>query len=579
MSTIDEVKQKIDIVEVVSQYVTLKKAGRNLTAPCPFHSEKHASFFVFPERQSWHCFGACGTGGDVFAFVMKKEGIEFGEALRLLADKAGVTLPSFTAPGPKKEEKEELFRANEAAALYYNNLLLNHPAAEKARQYISKRGFTSKTIADFQLGFSFDAWEALKTHLIERGHREPDLLNAGLLYQAEDGKSHDRFRGKLMIPIRDIRGRVTGFGARVLDDSMPKYINSPQTPTFDKSATLYGIDRAAADIRKQDVAIIMEGYMDVIMAHQCGVTNTVASMGTAITETQVNTLKKLTRHLILSLDADAAGEEAMLRTVGSENILGAEIKVIRLPQGKDPDEVIKEDIEKWRDLVKNATPLIDFLFEKTTLKLDLTRAGDKSSAVERLLPVVAGVNDPIRQAHYLQKLAALVRVDMNTIKDSLNRLKPAPARRRAPSPKPASHAAKDNREEYCLALLLQHPELKECLEELSPECFENSENRAIYNAYMETPDVVSLKDAVDPAVHDHLDAIAARSLPALKNNVELKFIDCALELRKRYLKNLAARKAESGSENDNDTRLEEDIEISRQLKELDARRNKKHRPL
>ncbi|MGD0795196.1 MAG: DNA primase [Dehalococcoidales bacterium] len=579
MSTIDEVKQKIDIVEVVSQYVTLKKAGRNLTAPCPFHSEKHASFFVFPERQSWHCFGACATGGDVFAFVMKKEGIEFGEALRLLADKAGVALPTYTQPGPKKEEKEELYRANEAAALYYNNLLLNHPAAEKARQYISKRGFTSKTIADFQLGFSLDAWEALKQHLIERGHKEADLLTAGLLYQAEDGKSHDRFRGKLMIPIRDIRGRVTGFGARVLDDSMPKYINSPQTPVFDKSATLYGIDRAAADIRKQDVAIIMEGYMDVIMAHQCGVTNAVASMGTAITETQVNTLKKLTRHLILSLDADAAGEEAMLRAVGSENILGAEIKVIRLPEGKDPDEVLMESVAKWQGLVKNATPLIDFLFEKTTLKLDLTRAGDKSSAVERLLPVVAGVNDPIRQAHYLQKLAALVRVDMNTIKDSLNRLKPAPARRRAPSPKPASHAAKDNREEYCLALLLQHPELKECLEELSPECFENSENRAIYNAYMETPDVVSLKDAVDPAVHEHLDAIAARSLPALKNNVELKFIDCALELRKRYLKNLAARKAESGSENDNDTRLEEDIEISRQLKELDARRNKKHRPL
>ncbi len=576
MSTIDEVKQKIDIVEVIGQYVTLKKAGRNLTAPCPFHSEKHASFFVFPERQSWHCFGACATGGDVFAFVMKKEGIEFGEALRLLADKAGVVLPTFTQPGPKKEEKEEFYHANEAAALYYNNLFLNSPAAEKARKYIAKRGLTAKTIADFQIGFSLDAWEALKTHLIERGHKEDDLLTAGLLYKGEDGKSHDRFRGKVMIPIKDAKGRVTGFGARVLDNSEPKYINSPQSPTFDKSATLYGIDRAAAEIRKSDFAIIMEGYMDVIMAHQYGVSNAVASMGTSITETQVNTLKKLTRHLVLSLDADAAGEEAMLRTVGSENTLGAEIKVIRLPEGKDPDEVLLESAEKWQELVKNAVPLIDFLFEKTTAGLDLTKAGDKSAAVEKLLPVVAGINDPIRQAHYLQKLAALVKVDMNTIKESLNRLKPAAARRRTPAAKQAVRAVKDLKEEYCLALLLQHPELKECLAELAPEYFENSENRAIYEAYAACADVVSLKDTVDPAIHEHLETVAARVIPAQKNNIEVKFIDCTLELRKKYLKNLAARKAESGE--GSEVQPEEDLEISRQLKELDDRRSKKRAP-
>jgi DNA primase len=587
MTVIDEVKQKTDIVEVVSQYVTLKKAGRNLTAPCPFHSEKHASFFVFPERQSWHCFGACATGGDVFAFVMKKEGIEFGEALRLLADKAGVVLPTFTQPGPKKEEKEELYHANEAAAIYYNNLFLNSPAAEKARKYITKRGFTAKTIADFQLGFSLDAWEALKNHLIERGHKEADLLTAGLLYQGEDGKSHDRFHGKLIIPIRDIKGRVTGFGARVLDDSLPKYINSPQSPIFDKSATLYGIDHAAADIRKQDTAIIMEGYMDVIMAHQYGVTNAVASMGTAITETQVNTLKKLTRHLILSLDADAAGEEAMLRTVGAENTLGAEIKIIRLPEGKDPDEVLMESTAKWQELVKNATPLIDFMFEKTTRTLDLARAGDKSLAVEKLLPVVAALNDPIRQAHYLQKLAALVKVDMNTIKDSLNRLKPATARRRTAPPRPTIQAAKDRREEYCLALLLQHPELKECVEELSPEYFESSENRAIYSAYINCQDVVSLKEAVDPAVHERLDAIAAKNIPALKNNVETKFIDCVLELQKKYYRNLEARRSEifaqevesSGKGADLIRLQQEGIEPSTRLKELEARRSRQRKPL
>jgi DNA primase len=576
MTAIDEVKQKIDIAEVIGQYTTLKKAGRNLTALCPFHSEKHPSFFVYPEQQSWHCFGACSTGGDVFAFIMKKEGIDFGEALRLLAERAGVTLPTRTEPGIKKEEKEEFYRANEAAALYFNNLLLNAPAAEKARNYVAKRGFTPQTVAVFLLGFSLDAWEALKQHLLERGHSEANLLTAGLIYQAESGQTHDRFRGKLMIPIRDSRGRVTGFGARVLDDSLPKYINSPQTPTFDKSATLYGIDRAAADIRKQDMAIIMEGYMDVIMAHQCGVTNAVASMGTAITETQVNTLKKLSRNLILSLDADAAGEEAMLRTVVYENILNAEMRVILLPEGKDPDEVIKEDIGKWQDLVKKAAPLIDFMFEKTTAKLDLKKAMDKSLAVERLLPVVAGINDPVRQAHYLQKLAGLVKVDMNTIMASLSRLKPASTRRKAPLPKPSVPASKDRREEYCLALLLQHPELKEHLAEVSPEYFESSENREIFNAYKMAPDVVSLKEQVDPAIHEHLDTIINRNIPAPKNNIEPKFLDCALELRKRYLKSLAARKAESAGAEDDRARLEEDMEISRQLKELDARRSRKH---
>ncbi len=576
MSAIDEVKQKTDIVEVISQYTTLKKAGRNLTALCPFHSEKNPSFFVYPERQSWHCFGACNTGGDVFAFIMKKEGLEFGETLRFLADKAGVILPARTEPGVKKEEKEELYRANDAAALYYNNLLLNHPAAEKARQYISKRGYTPKTVADFQLGFSLDAWEALKTHLLERGHSEADLLTTGLIYQAENGQTHDRFRGKLMIPIRDSRGRVTGFGARVLDDSLPKYINSPQSPVFDKSATLYAIDRAAAEIRKQDTAIIMEGYMDVITAHQNGITNAIASMGTAITETQINTLRKLSRNLCLAMDADSAGEEAMLRTVGYENILNSEIRVITMPEGEDPDDVIRGNTDNWRELVNQATPLVDFLFRKTTVKLDLNTARDKSLAVDKLLPVVAGINDPIRQAHYIQKLAALVKVDMNTIKASLSRLKPTPTRQRTPLPKPAIQVTQDRREEYCLALLLQHPELRERLAELTPEYLESSENREILEAYKNTPDVVSLKEGVDPAIHEHLDAIINKTLPTLKNNIEAKFTDCILELRKRYLKNLAARKGESGDTEDEQARLEEDIEISRQLKELDARRNQKH---
>jgi DNA primase len=592
MSAIDEIKQKIDIVEVIGQYATLKKAGRNLTALCPFHSEKHPSFFVYPEQQSWHCFGACNTGGDVFAFVMKKEGLEFGEALRQLALKAGVTLPSKMAAEGKKEEKEELYQVNEAAALYFHNLLLNSPAAVKAKNYIEKRGFTAKTIADFQLGFSLDSWESLKQYLRERGHSEETMLTAGLLVQAEDGRTYDRFRGKIMFPIRDSRGRVTGFGARVLDDSLPKYVNSPQTPTFDKSGTLYGIDRAAAEIRKQDKAIIMEGYMDVIMAHQNGITNAIASMGTAITETQVNTLKKLSRNLILALDADAAGEEAMLRTVGYENILNAEIRVIELPEGKDPDDVIRENIDNWRSLIKEAVPLIDFMFEKTIVKLDLTTARDKSGAVERLLPIVADINDPIRQAHYLQKLAAIVKVDMNTIKASLSRIKPTTSRSKTPTrggPRPAvaktlRPLASSSREEYCLALLLQYPELRSQPQDLSPEYFESSENREIFNAWQEVSDILSLRERIDPAIHEHLDSIIKSVVykTLSSTDIERRYTACIRELEKRYLQNLEARRGEifaqeveSGGKGADIVRLQkEGIEPSTKLRELDAHKRR-----
>lgn len=579
MSVIDEIKQKLDIAEVIGSYVALKKAGRNLTAPCPFHSEKTPSFFVFPERQSWHCFGACNTGGDVFSFVMKKEGMDFGEALRLLAQRAGVILPSKPEAGLKKEDKEEYFLANEAAALYYHNLLINSPAASKAKNYIEKRGLSTRTILDFQLGYSLDNWEALKTYLMEKGHSVKTLVTAGLLYQDEKGKSHDRFRNKLMIPIKDARGRVTGFGARVLDDSLPKYINSPQSPTFDKSGTLYGIDRAAAEIRKKDAAIIMEGYMDVIMAHQYGVNNAVASMGTSITDTQINVLKKLSKNIILSLDADAAGEEAMLRTVSYENILGAEIRVIRLPEGKDPDEVMLADINEWYKLVDNALPLIDFMFEKKASNLDLTTALGKTTAVNTLLPVLAAITDPVRQAHYLQRLAALVKVDMNTIKVSLDQLRQSTKKWFTAQSKPVIKINRPlvayKREEYLLTMLLQNPEYRKMEEDISIY-MENSVNREIYRVWKEAADLAVLKEKLDPAIHEHVDAILNKRIPAGdRNETEQRILDCISELKRTYLKNMAARRAESAQMETGPLKLEEAVEISQQLHNLDIDRAKK----
>ncbi|MFC1942223.1 DNA primase [Chloroflexota bacterium] len=576
MSAIDEVKQRTDIVEVVSQYASLKKAGRNLTALCPFHSEKAPSFFVYPEQQSWHCFGACNTGGDVFAFIMKKEGFSFGEALNLLAERAGVSLPQRIEREGEKEEKGELYQVNDAAALYFNNLLINSPAGEKARSYVASRGFLPQTVTNFQLGFSLDSWEALKQYLREKGYEESTLLTAGLIIEAENGKTYDRFRGKLMFPIRDIKGRTIGFGGRALDNSMPKYTNSPQTPAFDKGGNLYGIDLAAAAIRQQDMAIIMEGYMDVITAHQNGITNVVASMGTAVTETHVNILKKLSKNLVLALDADAAGEEAMLRGVSYENTLNSEVRVIILPEGTDPDDVIREDVNKWQDFVGKALPIVDFTFNVVTSKLDMTAARDKSVSVDRLLPIVAEIRDPIRQAHYLQKLAGLVNVGAHTLEAALSTMKPTPVRRKITDPQPPTTRAlrpfmSSPREEYCLALLLQYPELKLHQENLSPEYFESSQNREIFTAWQTTDDLSSLKENLDPAIHEHLDAIINKSLPSTKNNIEQKYVDCAIELRKKYLKGLAAKKAEAGNTDSNVP----DMEISNQLRELEARTSHK----
>jgi DNA primase len=575
MGAVDEVKQRIDIVEVIGRDIKLTKAGRTFKGLCPFHGEKHPSFYVYPEQQSWHCFG-CNNGGDVFSFVMKKQNIDFGEALRQLAQQAGVVIPSRFEPGAESGEKQRLYDVNQAAAQYFHNLLINSAAGKKAQDYIAKRGFTEQTVKDFQLGYSANSWDALKKYLSERDYTEKEMLTAGLLAEAEGKQSHDRFRNKLMFPILDVRGRVTGFGGRVLDDSLPKYINSPQTPLFDKSGTLYGINLARNAIREKDSAIIVEGYMDVITAHQNGFKNVVASMGTAVTERQVNILKRLTRNLILALDADAAGEEATLRAVGYENTLDAEVRVIIMPTGKDPDDVIKGDKKNWQKLVEKAVPIVDYTFNMATAGLDLNTARGKTSARDRLLPIIGEIRDNVRKAHYLQKLAGLLRVTERDLEADLARLKSSQlrGRARAPEAEPVRLTLSSPKEEYCLALLLQRPELKRRDEGLKEEYFENSENREIFIAWRQSDKIEEIRERLEPVIHEHLDYLANRQL--LSNNLEQKYAQCALDLREKFLRNLKnkqeavlALEAQSGGTAAELAKLEElGIEVNRQLAEV-----------
>ncbi len=582
MGAVDEVKQRIDIVEVIGRDIKLTKAGKTFKGLCPFHGEKHPSFYVYPEQQSWHCFG-CNNGGDVFSFVMKKQNIDFGEALRQLAQKAGVVIPSRFEPGAESGERQRLYDVNQAAAQYFHNLLLNSAAGQKAQDYIAKRGFTEDTVKAFQLGYSANSWDALKKYLLERDYTEKEMLSAGLIIEAEGKQSHDRFRNKLMFPIFDVRGRVTGFGGRVLDDSLPKYINSPQTPLFDKSGTLYGINLARDAIREKDAAIIVEGYMDVITAHQNGFSNVVASMGTAVTERQVNILKRLTRNLILALDADAAGEEATLRAVGYENTLDAEVRVTIMPEGQDPDDVIKKDKKNWQGLVEKAVPIVDYTFNMATAGLDLNTARGKTSARDRLLPIIAEIRDNVRKAHYLQKLAGLLRVTERELEADLVRLKSSQVRgqARAPEAAPVRPTLSSPKEEYCLALLLQHPVLKRREEGLKPEYFENSENREIFIAWRQSDKIEEIKDRLEPAIHEHLDSLLTRQL--LSNNLEQKYAQCALDLREKFLRNLKnkqeavlALEAQSGGTTAELAKLRElGTEVNSQLGEVLAQKSQR----
>ncbi len=583
MSVIDEVKQKLDIAEVIGQYVTLKKSGRNLSGLCPFHTEKNPSFYVYPEQQSWHCFGACSTGGDVFSFIMKKENLDFGETLRLLADRVGVTIPSRSEPETGKDERERLYKINEAAALYFHNLLLNSPEAKKARDYLDRRGLSTETIAGFQLGFSLNNWEALKQYLLEKSHPESEMLEAGLIIASEDGKTHDRFRNRLLFPIRDNRGRTTGFGARVLDDSLPKYVNSPQTPVFDKSGTLYAINLAAPAIRQQDLAVIVEGYMDVITAHKNGFTNVVASMGTAVTEKQVNTLKRLTRNLVLALDADTAGEEAMLRCVDYENILDSEIRVAVLPEGKDPDNVIGEDTGTWQKLLDEALPVVDYTIRTVSSRLDMSKARDQSALVSTIGPIVNKMKNPIRKAHYTQQLAQLTDKEVRTIEAALAQIQTV-SRTRQPvktEVKPAVKPIVSNRtEEDCLALLLQHPELRNSDASLLAEYFGNSENREIFLAWQQVDDPASLKENLDAALREHLDSLINKNI--LATEIDERYNRIVLRLRKEYFKGLARKRASVTGVELAAAELpgEQELEVSTELREVftqEARRGREQR--
>lgn len=570
MNVIQEIKQRADLVSLVSEYVRLEKAGRYFKGLCPFHTEKVPSFFVFPERQSWRCFG-CGASGDIFSFVMRKEGIDFKAALELLAQRVGIQLPRKKAA---RESWERLYEINEAAAQYYHRLLLTSPAGEPAREYLRRRGVGKEAIKAFQLGYSPDAWEGVKLYLGGRGYASDELLCAGLLVEKE-GRVFDRFRGKLMFPIRDEKGRVIGFGARTLkDEELPKYVNSPQTPIFDKGSVLYGIDRAIDAIRAQKKAVIVEGYMDVIAAHEHGMRWVVGSMGTSLTQRQLLGLKNLASSLYLALDPDVAGDIATLRSIelcrqvfsrevcSLPNLLGTtsrvevEIKIVSLPRGKDPDKLIRENPDEFARLLKAALPLIEHAFKVAGDKFDLSSPRGKSQAAESLLPLIAELGE-VEQELYLSRLSKLLGLSERTLLGLARRLKSTAAEQapRGGEVPTRTVSLGDTLEEYFLYLLLRYPELRERVKELPPEEFERSENREVFSAWKRNPELEAIRESLPPELQEHLDGLLNRNAPELQGEeLEKAFSSCLRRLEERKLRARLIFEAEAALEGGEDPR-------------------------
>ena len=563
MSQIDEIKSRIDIVDLIGESVKLRRTGKNYSGLCPFHNEKTPSFIVSPDRQTWHCFGQCNEGGDIFRFVMKKEGWDFKEALRALAERAGVKLEPYKAEKPEEKEAHERLRGllEEAQTFYRHHL--STPVGKFALDYVrEQRHLSDATIETFGLGYAPSAWDSALKHFTARGYTEQELLDAGLIivHEAEPGtgtpeyrKTFDRFRNRLMIPIRDENGRMTGFGARILDpQDFPKFMNSPETPLFSKSRLLYGLDRARKPIRTANQAVIVEGYLDVIAVHQAGYENVVSPMGTALTEDQLRLLKRFSRRIVLALDPDAAGQKAILSGLEAarqsldhadelrfdargllrhEARLQADLRVASMPDGLDPDEIVQRDKEQWKNLIENAQPIVIHVMDQLAAGRDLEDAKVKSEIARQVLPLIEDLPNPVERDTYRQRLARFLKVDERSITGAQGR---AVDTRRArprigtqlsaqeiPPPVAAKTISPSHRiESHVLSLLVVRPDLlyrldralqEADLNRMTPEDFGYTDHQVLFRL---------VRQSLEQDVHD-ADQYLRQNLPnSLENLVD-----------------------------------------------------------
>ncbi len=495
MSVVDEIKARIDIMDLVSESVQLRRTGKNYIGFCPFHANSRTpAFVIFPDSGTWRCFGQCNEGGDIFKFVMKKEGMDFPQALKMLAERTGVVLTPMTPEKQAEADEHERLRGLlEEAATYFRHHLMNTPAGKHALSYLKeKRGLTDQTIETFGLGYAPESWDSLLRYFTGKNYTIEELLEVGLVTERQGGEGvYDKFRHRVMFPIRDGMGRMVGFGGRVLNpEDQPKFMNSPQTPLFDKGRLLFALDQARKTIRAEDQAVIVEGYLDVIALHQGGFQNVVSPMGTALTDEQLRMLKRLTRRIVLALDPDAAGQKATLRglemarqamdhspdpvfdargLVGHAKRLEADLRVTTLPEGEDPDEIVLRDPQEWKRIVEAAKPIIEHVMETLIAGNDINDPVVKATISSKVLPIIDDVSNMFEREAYRQRLARLLRVDERSLAGPSTSARPTRRRPSREAPRqalseavqaPAASAARPEAalEAHCLRLLLRQPD-------------------------------------------------------------------------------------------------------------------------
>ncbi len=457
MNDVEEIRNKVNVLDVVGARVKLKKAGHNYKGLCPFHGEKTPSFMVSPERGSWHCFG-CGKGGSIFDFVMEYEHVDFPEALETLAEKAGVVLTK-RAPQSKEEGLiQKIYEVNHLASEYYAYILTSHALGAKAREYLKERGATDALIKTFGLGYSPNSWDALSKFLHKKGYDDEVLEIAGLIVGG--GRNYDRFRGRVMFSLRDHRGRVVGFSGRLLDKDAKeaKYINTSETPVYIKGNMLYGIDVTKTNIVKSGEIVVMEGEFDVISSFAEGISNVVAIKGSAFTEGHVHLIKRFCEKVVFALDADMAGDAASRRGIEIADAAGLELRVVHLPEGKDPDDLARSAPALLKKAIKDAVPLYDYLIDSTIKRYDITSAHGKRKVTDELMPWFAKLENQIVLSHYLKSLAKHLDVTEEVLVESLRQAKRPTYSKQAKSADIATEKAGtrvERMEYYILALLLQ----------------------------------------------------------------------------------------------------------------------------
>jgi DNA primase len=565
-------KDSLDIIEVVSRYLPdLKSAGRTYKANCPFHEERTPSFVIFPETQTWRCFGACVEGGDAISFTMKIEKIDFQSALKLLAESVGITVPRYNS---NEEENIDLYNINQSAYDFFHSYLLSANGLSARNYIINTRGINQETLLKFGLGLSPKDNRQLPRHLENLGYKSEQIAQSGLVFLREDRIPKDMFANRIVFPIKDAKDKILGFGARTLIDSGPKYINSSKTKIFDKSSTLYGINLAKDNITQTGKAVLVEGYMDVITAHQYGYNNVVACMGTALTEAQVRYISIISKQCILALDSDVAGASATFRSienswkafervfVGRKKNISiyktqqkVDLRIAEFSSGKDPDEIIRNDSKIWENHVENSKPLIDYLIENAASRWDISSNEGRQLATENLSSLILSTDNDYDREHYYNNLAKTLSVEISVLKSAIisanKRLDSKNARSFNRDSNYGTIVSTDNSnllEDHLISMLIKWPNLFFLAENIEESWFSVWENRQVFNALIKFGGsqemIVENKSQFSDNIHFRIDELGSMNLPDMPSSNRQKAINqCVLKLQERYLRKLKKEEA------------------------------------